>query len=338
MLHLFRPVAFGGGFAAAVLAASGALAGWAAAPTPAAAAITQAPSLSAPTNGSTLTSFAPTLAWTPPSGATQVQLQVTPANNDGPGVNVILDVTNSFDIPAPPDWYGLLPDMGYTWRVRATDATTAVDENSPLWGQWSDGFTFRTPRVDISSVSPFAPINSAMVTSSNPVLTWNSATASVYYWELQMSKDPAFGTSSFLYWVLVHGDVTFPNNAYTVPSSFPLEAGATYYWRVRPRVQGDGTPLPWATAASFKTPGTGALTLQITTPADESVVSAASVTVMGKTAPGAYVTVEDKFVIADASGGFSATVTLTEGVNVLDVIVSDGTNTVTSSLTVSYVV
>ena len=48
--------------------------------------------------------------------------------------------------------------------------------------------------------------------------------------------------------------------------------------------------------------------------------------------------VEDKFVIADASGGFSATVTLTEGVNVLDVIVSDGTNTVTSSLTVSYVV
>ena len=82
---------------------------------------------------------------------------------------------------------------------------------------------------------------------------------------------------------------------------------------MRPRIQGDGTPLPWATAASFKTPAAGSLTLQITAPLNESVVSTSSVIVMGKTAPGAYVTVEDKFVIADASGGFSATIALTDG-------------------------
>jgi hypothetical protein len=24
-----------------------------------------------------------------------------------------------------------------------------------------------------------------------------------------------------------------------------LQAATTYWWRVRPRIQGDGTPLPW---------------------------------------------------------------------------------------------
>jgi hypothetical protein len=43
-------------------------------------------------------------------------------------------------------------------------------------------------------------------------------------------------------------------NSYTIPSGFPLEGSHTYFWRVRPRIQGDGQPVGWNTAASFRTP------------------------------------------------------------------------------------
>ena len=323
---------------AIALTAVTALGAWLATPLTAAAAMTQAPTLSTPANGSTLTSFSPALTWQLPIATTQVQLQVAPFNNDGPGVNVIVDATASFTIPAPPDWYGLLPDMGYTWRVRATDATIAVIESDPSWGPWSAESTFRTPKVAIGTVAPYDPANGKSVTSHNPVLSWSSSTASIYYWEIQVSKDREFGANSFLYWVLVHGDVVFPNNAYTVPSSFPLEQGVTYSWRVRPRIQGDGTPLAWASAASFTTPATGSVILNVTAPANESTVSTPSVTVTGKTAAGAYVFVEDEFTIADSSGNFSATVTLTEGVNSLDIFATDAStgDTVSMTLLITY--
>jgi len=306
-------------------------------PRPAGATLAVAPVPSAPSAGATLTGMAPQLDWSLPAGATQVHLQVTTANGDGPGVNLILNATSSFIVPAPLDWYGLLPDMTYDWKVRATDATTAVGEADASWGPWSTTTAFRTPKVDISSVSLYAPVGGQEVNSAQPVLTWASATADLYYWEVQVSQDAAFGSDSFLYWVLVHGDVSYPNNAYTIPASFPLDAGATYYWRVRPRVQGDGTELAWTSAASFKTPASGALTVNVLTPADESVVASSTLSVTGQTKPGAFVTVDDQFVTANASGDFTVTVTVTEGINLIDVIASDVSGAVvTTSLTVSY--
>ncbi|MEK7216701.1 MAG: hypothetical protein AAB289_14025, partial [Chloroflexota bacterium] len=237
-----------------------------------------------------------------------------------------------------PAWYGLLPDMGYTWRVRATDATIAATESDASWGPWSSDTIFRTPKIDIASVAAAEPANGVLVTSVNPVLKWTSTTANVYYWEIQVSKDRQFGPGSFLYWSLIHGDVVYPNNAYLVPSSFPLEPGSTYYWRVRPRIQGDGTVLTWPGAASFTTPAAGALTLNVTAPADESTVATATVTVTGKTMPGAYVSVEDELIIADSAGNFSVNLTLAEGPNPIEVFVTDGNSgeTVTTTLTVSY--
>ena len=44
-------------------------------------------------------------------------------------------------------------------------------------------------------------------------------------------------------------------NSYVVPEAFPLEAGEFYYWRVRPRIQGDGDPLPWSAINVFQAPG-----------------------------------------------------------------------------------
>ena len=119
----------------------------AAGPTGANAAITTAPVLTSPSPGATLTSFGPTLTWSNPGGVTQYHLQVVPANNDGPGVDVhVGELGNSFDIPAPPAWYGLLPDMTYTWRVRVSDAATFLSLTDPSWSPFAEA-KFRTPKV-----------------------------------------------------------------------------------------------------------------------------------------------------------------------------------------------
>lgn len=75
--------------------------------------------------------------------------------------------------------------------------------------------------------------------------------------EVQVSRDPAFGAdpgAPFLYWELRHGGITNPPNSYSIPEQYPLEPGTTYHWRVRPRVQGDGTAVGWSESWSFRTP------------------------------------------------------------------------------------
>ena len=57
-----------------------------------------------------------------------------------------------------------------------------------------------------------------------------------------------------VYGALVHGGATSPANTYAIPAAFPLEAGASYYWRVRPRIQGDGAPVAWPGPWSFQAP------------------------------------------------------------------------------------
>ncbi len=54
----------------------------------------------------------------------------------------------------------------------------------------------------------------------------------------------------------IHGGETSPRNSWTVPDSAKLDPNKNYYWRVRPRVQGDGTEVAWSPAWSFKTSST----------------------------------------------------------------------------------
>ncbi len=218
------------------------------------------PSLNGPADSARLESFGPTLSWTNGPGATQVHLQVVPFNNDGPGVNVVLgSPATSFAIPAPPQWYGLLPDMSYTWRVRTSNALAPADPaQDASWTSWSER-QFRTPAVTGAIVSPVSPTGGGSVNTRTPTLQWASSRSDVFYYEVQVSRDPLFGPSAFLYHELRHGGVTAPPNSYTVPSGFPLEAGVMYHWRVRPRVQGDGTPLAWPPAWSFTTSPAAAL-------------------------------------------------------------------------------
>ncbi|MBM2826526.1 MAG: hypothetical protein HW403_590 [Dehalococcoidia bacterium] len=215
---------------------------------------------SSPGNGSLLPTLGPTLRWKVPSGAKQVHLQVNPANNDGAGVNLIIgSAAESFTIPAPPAWYGMLPGMSYSWRVRTSPSTTSIGSDHPSWSAWSETWTFRMPPPRIDTVSLVSPVDGGVVSTTTPTVVWSNSDPSIFYYEVQLSKDSSFNTdpataTASVYWEMRHGGVTVPPNSYSVSTSSRLEPGATYYWRVRPRVQGDGTAIEWSRARRFMTP------------------------------------------------------------------------------------
>lgn len=65
------------------------------------------------------------------------------------------------------------------------------------------------------------------------------------------------------------------------------------------------------------------LTLEVTEPEDESVVHVSEIVVSGITRSDAVVSINDVVVEVDEDGKFSATVTLEEGPNSIEVIASD---------------
>ncbi|GEM_PF-4289015 len=224
--------------------------------TPASAALAP-PKLTAPSPNAQLTGLAVQLEWTSPPSATQYHLQVTPANGDGPGVDTVLSGSDGkFSIAAPPTLYLMLPDMGYTWRVRISDSPNAIPLDHSSWSPWA-GSTFRTPKKNSSGLRALTPTSGEVVHTLTPVLQWNT-TSEVFYYELQLSKDSSFNTdpataTAMVYSSLRHGGVTKPIHSYKVPQDAPLEDETTYYWRVRPRIQGDGLPVAWSSPFTFKT-------------------------------------------------------------------------------------
>ena len=218
-----------------------------------------------PANCANLSTFETTLQWSNSSGATQFELRILPFGLDGPALDMIGDVegsTSSFNILKPPTWYFLLPDMTYTWIVRTTTATVSIGTQDPRWGPWSPGWILRTPKANSATIGPVSPGDGAAVTSLTPTLQWQNTSPTTWYYEVQVSTDPSFETNpskatASVYWELRHGGATSPPNSYTIPSDFPLIPGATYYWRVRPRIQGDGTPLPWTASWGFTAPRQG---------------------------------------------------------------------------------
>jgi Na+-transporting methylmalonyl-CoA/oxaloacetate decarboxylase gamma subunit len=89
-------------------------------------------------------------------------------------------------------------------------------------------------------------------------------------------------------------------------------------------------PTPTQTPSATPTPApttTIALFLEITQPTDGAQVSTGSITVSGKTIPGAVVSaaIDDTVAIADIDqdGNFSVTVNLEEGPNLIEVVASD---------------
>ena len=198
-----------------------------------------------------------TLRWPNPPGTTQIHLQVIPYQGEGPGVDLILGSVESFTLPPPPTWYGLLPDMGYTWRVRSSASNSPAGTSDPSWSAWGGG-GFRTPKIG-NDAFPLNPPDGGTAPGILD-LQW-TADPRVFYFEFQVSTDPAFNTdpttaTAAVSWLLIHGGVGTVKNSVRA-TGLPL--GSTQFWRVRPRIQGDGTALPWSRTWSF--------TVQATAPA-----------------------------------------------------------------------
>ena len=207
-------------------------------------------------------SMGPLLQWTQPPGTTWFQVQVIPFNEDGPGINLVIGDSAQvraaqYQVLGPnfgsadPN-YVMLPDMTYLWRVRTSTVLTNPTEAD--WSAWAVS-SFKTPPASSSTITRVAPPFFGEVSTLTPTLTWANSNTAVFYYEVQVSKDFEFGPNAFLYSEYVHGGASTPANSYVVPEAFPLEAGEIYYWRVRPRIQGDGDPLPWSAINVFLTPG-----------------------------------------------------------------------------------
>ena len=191
-----------------------------------------APSLGNPASGTTVPALGASFTWTIPPDTTQVHLQVLPVNNDGPGVDIYWgSPVTSYFLPPPPLWYGLLPDMTYTWRVRSSPAANAVGIYDLSWSPWAEA-TFRTPAPSSGTISPVSPADGATLTSSAPIaLQWDNVATDIFYYEVQVSGDPNFNTdpstaTSSVWQNLVHGGVTNPLNSWTTPE---LQPSTTYY-------------------------------------------------------------------------------------------------------------
>lgn len=207
------------------------------------------------------------LSWINPVNTTQYQIQVTPFSHDGPSINQIEGRSNlvtqaSFTVSAPKIGEGnyiLLPGMTYSWRVRTSTSLNILNEYDPGWSKWSDGRNFKTSTPASVTIRPVLPQIDYTVSSLTPTLTWTNANTSIFYYEVQLSKDNTFNTdpktaTATVHWMVIHGGETSPLNSYHVSGAYKLEPNTKYYWRVRPRVQGDGTPVDWTDVWTFMTP------------------------------------------------------------------------------------
>lgn len=207
-------------------------------------------------SGQNLSQMSVILNWTLSQGATQYQVQVTPANNDGPAIDLIRAPEQSFTVAAPKMGQGnyvLLPDMTYSWRVRASNASWPAYSGDVGWSPWSEFRTFRTPNATSDTITSVFPPDNAELAGRTAQLRWTNSNASIFYYEVQVSSDPTFGEGgpvAAVWHNLVHGGVLNPLNSWLTPG---LQPNLRYYWRVRPRVQGDGSPVAWSQSWSFQT-------------------------------------------------------------------------------------
>ncbi len=91
----------------------------------------------------------------------------------------------------------------------------------------------------------------------------------------------------------------------------------------------DIQPIPTSTSPTdLKEP----IWLQVLSPLDEAVLNTPQVEVIGSAPPGAVVSVNDEIIIVDEKGQFSATISLEEGPNLIEIIASNASGDETSLL------
>lgn len=211
-----------------------------------------------------------------PEGTRQVAVEMTPFNGDGPGLQEIHGTPLGVHTLVERGWHTLtpkfnvnvlLPDMTYTFRVRVSSADYSIGWDDKSWEtvevapdkeipSSAEVLRFRTPKVSSEGMALVNPNNEQVTNSTTPELHWQSPDENIFYWEVQLSEDPEFKTepdkaTASVYWNLIHGRETEKKDTWKVPAGYPLTPGKKYYWRVRPRIQGDGTPVAWSMTKGF---------------------------------------------------------------------------------------
>ncbi len=121
-----------------------------------------------------------------------------------------------------------------------------------------------------------------------------------------------------------------PQRTTTLPT--PAAPSATSMQGAAPATQ-----VPQAAASVQPAAGGVPVALQVLSPQDGAVVNTAQVTVSGMATPGAVVTVNDDILIVGADGQFQDTVTLSEGLNLIEVVASNTSGSEASvELTIGY--
>lgn len=219
-------------------------------------------------------------------GITQYLMQLIPYNNDGPGImpgdywgnglDLTVNQWNNKEIKevriTPEKASGeflLLPENEYKFRVRASCESRQLSATSDAgWGEWKESVrplpTYREPPTNSSGIRQYrvggiTPQEGVIpvVLTSRPNLQWDNTDRAIWWYEIQLSKDKNFNTdpqtaTAAVFWELRHGGLSKPPNSYQVKERYPLEPGQTYHWRVRPRIQGKGTPVDWSRTFEFK--------------------------------------------------------------------------------------
>jgi len=123
-------------------------------------------------------------------------------------------------------------------------------------------------------------------------------------------------------------ETTTPQPGDVMPTQ-PAPAATSVPGTTQPAPQ-PATPAPPATNAA-------PVMLQVLAPQDGAVVNTQQITVSGSASPGAVVTVNDDILIVGPDGQFQDVVTLTEGLNLIEVVASNTSGSEASAeLTVTY--
>ena len=187
-----------------------------------------APTLSSPTNGSTLTTVKPTAYYNTISGATGYLMQWSEDPDFATYEEYSLSSTNN----------GLTLtrlkfSTTYYWRV------CAINNNSSDTSAWSVVWSFTTTD-GVPTLS--TPTDGSTLTTVQPTLYYNTVSGAGGYL-MQWSKNPDFATHE-------EYSLNSSNNGLTLTR---LEFGTTYYWRVCAINNNSSDTSAWSVVWSFTT-------------------------------------------------------------------------------------
>ena len=187
-----------------------------------------APTLSSPTNGSTLTTVKPTAYYNTISGATGYLMQWSEDPNFATYEEYSLSSSNN-GLTLTRLKFGTT----YYWRV------CAINNNSSATSAWSEVWSFTTTD-GVPTLS--TPTDGSTLTTVQPTLYYNTVSGAGGYL-MQWSKNPDFATYE-------EYSLNSSNNGLTLTR---LEFGTTYYWRVCAINNNSSDISAWSDVWSFTT-------------------------------------------------------------------------------------